>query len=183
MTVYKSKDDWIRNASPEPNTGCWLWTHGTTNQGYGRLFLDGKIQLAHRVSYQMFNGDIPEGMMVRHVCHNPVCFNPDHLLVGTAQDNSDDMVRANRHPRSCLGVPKDIEHKEKISIALKKHYQIRREKNIQRFKKCKITLEDAKQIRQMFADGVSAKQLSQQYGYSNTTEIYRIVNGQRWNYA
>lgn len=181
QTVFKNKEDWFLNGEPEPNTGCLIWMHALGGKGYGRFFFNGKIKLAHRMSYELFKGEIPDGLMVRHICHNPVCFNPDHLLIGTAKDNSQDMVRAGRHPKPCLGVSKTEEHKRKISNAVKSFNVKQKETGTTRFKKRKITLEDANNIRKMFANGVTAKELSNQYGYSSTTEIYRIVKGERWN--
>jgi hypothetical protein len=82
---------------------CWEWTGCKNVKGYGRLFIhkNGQrdVQLAHRLSYQAFIGDIPEGMFVLHGCDNPSCVKPDHLFLGTAQDNSSDMVAKDRHAR------------------------------------------------------------------------------------
>ncbi len=77
-------------------SGCWEW-NGVLNQGgYGRIFINGKGQMAHRVSYQLVCGPIPDGMLVLHKCDNPCCIRPEHLFLGTHQDNSDDMIRKGR---------------------------------------------------------------------------------------
>lgn len=81
---------------PEPNTGCWLWAGASHYKGYGILMADGKGDKAHRVSYKLYKGAIPNGMMVCHHCDVPACVNPDHLFVGSASDNAIDMVRKGR---------------------------------------------------------------------------------------
>lgn len=71
---------------------CWGWTGGTNNHGYARM---SKIY-AHRISYELTFGTIPEGLHVLHRCDNPPCTNPSHLMLGTHQDNMDDMKRKGR---------------------------------------------------------------------------------------
>lgn len=80
------------------SNGCIEWTKGVNRHGYGRIRVGSKIHLAHRVSYTLHVGPIPEGLLVLHHCDNPKCINPKHLFIGTDQDNSDDKVRKNRHP-------------------------------------------------------------------------------------
>lgn len=81
----------------DPISGCYNWIAGKGSDGYARFGGDNrKTCLAHRWIYEYLNGPIPEGLVVRHQCHNPACVNPEHLLLGTHQDNMDDMVKAGR---------------------------------------------------------------------------------------
>lgn len=80
----------------EPTTGCWLWTGNKFNTGYGCVSRDRTSMLAHRVSWTEANGPIPPDAQVCHRCDTPLCVNPEHLFLGTRQDNMDDMVRKNR---------------------------------------------------------------------------------------
>lgn len=82
---------------PEPNSGCWIWLGYIGPNGYGELRADGRTRRAHRISYEIFNGPIPSGLVVRHRCDNPPCVNPDHLVIGSMKDNTQDMLRRGRH--------------------------------------------------------------------------------------
>jgi hypothetical protein len=92
------------NASyiPEPNSGCWLWTKGLFEAGYGSLYLNGKSALAHRFAWRLFNGHIPVGLCVLHKCDVRSCVNPGHLFVGTIADNNLDMKRKGREKKRAL---------------------------------------------------------------------------------
>lgn len=75
---------------------CWLYP-GTINcYGRGMYKLNGKYWLAHRLSYTVFVGEIPSGLNVCHKCDTPDCVNPNHLFLGTTQDNVDDRVSKGR---------------------------------------------------------------------------------------
>lgn len=80
-----------------PNGDCWHWTRVCAGEmGYGMIRHLGKNMRANRVMYSLAKGPIPEGLFVLHKCDNPKCINPDHLWLGTHQDNMDDMMRKDR---------------------------------------------------------------------------------------
>lgn len=131
-------------------TRCWEWK-GTCPAGYGQ-FRVGKEKLkTHRLSYEMKFGDIPKGFLVCHHCDNSVCMNPDHLFLGTPQDNMIDMVSKGRH-RDQKG-----------------------EKNWN----CKLSEEQVFEIRKMYSpfgkNGKNARELAKEFGVSNQ-HISEIVN-------
>src|SRR6185312_13718825 len=75
---------------PEPNTGCWLWTGTLHRGGYGKMgrgrATDG-VDYAHRISWELFRGPIPEGLSIDHLCRVRCCVNPDHLEPVTTAEN------------------------------------------------------------------------------------------------
>ena len=86
---------------------CWLWTGSKDKRwGYGFVNRNGQTRGAHRWSWELVNGPIPKGMIIMHKCDNPGCVNPDHLALGTHQDNVDDMIRKGRakHYNNRFGV-------------------------------------------------------------------------------
>jgi hypothetical protein len=58
---------------------CWVWVGRTNRNGYGRLHYDGNEKMAHRLCYEAYNGPIPEGLLLDHVCRTRCCINPAHL--------------------------------------------------------------------------------------------------------
>lgn len=84
--------------------GCWIWTRGKYNHGYGsvvwRFKPNGRGQMiaASRAAWMVTHGPIPEGMQVLHKCDVPACCNPTHLFLGTHSDNMRDMRNKVRVP-------------------------------------------------------------------------------------
>ncbi len=76
---------------------CWPWT-GTTGgrDGRGYMSLEGKKRTAYLIVFEIFNGHIPTGMVVRHTCDNPLCCNPKHLILGTRSQNEQDKYDRDR---------------------------------------------------------------------------------------
>lgn len=130
---------------------CWEWKNWR-GKWYPTLW-DGKQAVpAHRISYQIHNGPIPQGLVVMHSCDNPRCVNPAHLSVGTHRDNALDKVAKQRHrPVSPHGTASGL---------------------------AKLSEETVLRIR---ADEGTSKQLASQYGVSATT-IWLIRNRRTWRH-
>jgi hypothetical protein len=89
-------------AIPEPNSGCWLWCGTISGDGYGSLFYAGRSHRAHRVAWAEEHGEDPGDGHVMHSCDTPLCVNPDHLKLGTHQENMADKARKARGGRALL---------------------------------------------------------------------------------
>ena len=133
------------------SSDCWEWTASRRKDGYGQFNIAGRIQLAHRIAYQLYVGEIPEGMCILHHFDNPSCVNPSHLFLGTQADNMIDCMNKDRgfHP---VG---------------EKHWN------------AKLTGEQVGVIRQMSSDGARNVDLVKLFGVSKQT-ISAIIHGQNW---
>ena len=88
---------WPKVAKSGPDE-CWLWTRSLNKYGYGQINSGGRGRpiVAHRVSWEIHFGPIPDGLFVLHHCDNTPCDNPSHLYLGTKKLNSADMIARNR---------------------------------------------------------------------------------------
>lgn len=90
-------EDQFWSSKTVSDKGCWEWTRSLRSNGYGQLRWKERANIsAHRLSYILSKGPIPDGMLVCHTCDNRKCINPDHLFLGTYQDNHDDMILKGR---------------------------------------------------------------------------------------
>lgn len=138
-------------------TDCWEW-QGSKRNGYGRMIVGSrkdktrKSKSAHRVSYEIYHGEIPIGMDVCHRCDNPCCVNPNHLFVGTRQDNINDRESKGRNK---------IQYGSKNGRAILNEDQV-------------IEIREKRNL------GMSFGKLSKEYGVCKKT-IMRAASGQNWS--
>ena len=146
-----------------PESGCWLWTAYCDRDGYGRINSGGrrgKLVFAHRVSYELHIGPIPEGLYCLHRCDVPGCVNPQHLFLGTQDENAADMARKG-------GAHSPFGHK-----------RTRGEDNGH----AKLTEEKVRQIRRLYgAGGITQAQLCRDFSIGRTQMSY-IVNRKTWRH-
>lgn len=89
--------DFIKeNVIIDPITKCWNWNKSLTSAGYGQFTYKKVYWLTHRYVYQLLNGPINNKLLIRHLCHNRKCCNPEHLLIGTSKDNWHDSEEIHR---------------------------------------------------------------------------------------
>ena len=98
------------------DNGCWI-SHYSPGDRYARIWHNGKHMLAHRYAWKIAFGEIPDDTCVLHHCDNPKCVNPDHLFLGTNQENVDDKMKKNRH--GCSGGSRNSNAKLNISQVTK----------------------------------------------------------------
>ena len=147
-------------------SGCWEWMASRSKAGYGHFKLYGVNHIAHRVSYEIFSGEIPEGLYVCHHCDNPPCVNPDHLFLGTHTENLHD---ASRKGRIATG------EKHGAYTHPESRVHLSGEKN----GRAKLTKEQISQIREFRNQGLGLKFLAKVFGVSSA-QIGNIVSGRRW---
>ena len=132
---------------------CWEW-NGYRRGGYGSFKMFGSLMCAHRVSYELFVRPAGDHMMVCHKCDNPICVNPNHLFLGSAQENMDDKISKGRHQ----GAKKGSRH----------HF-------------AKLSEWQVKEIKLQIGE-VSQYFLADKYGVSQTI-ISNIKTGKRWGHV
>jgi len=156
--------DRLRGEIGEPchgdGTPCWIWLRTINKQGYGMIFAWGRGDRAHRVAWELENGDpIPPGLCVLHWCDHPGCVNPDHLYLGT---RADQVLKTNAR-----GHHGSRTHPEKFGVP----------------RNAKLTNEDAREIRRLWQTGMLRKvELAKKFNVSNAT-IGLICNGHTWRGA
>lgn len=152
--------------TPEPNSGCWLWTGSVDKRGYGQLRVATKmLKYASHVALSEYRGIVVgKGECACHHCDNPACVNPDHLFVGTQRDNMRDAARKGRVNLAGLELgrrtPRVAKRGEQTGSA-------------------KLTEADVKAIR---SASVGCLRLARRFGVGPTT-IKAVRNGRTWKHV
>lgn len=147
---------------------CWKWPGKTDAKGRGRVWLKGKIELAHRAVWKTKNGSIPAGKILCHHCDNAGCVNPSHIYVGTHADNMRDMKDRKRYYAA-----KYPDRVKELARALGKSNTWASGINNP---KAKLTARQAASIR---SSKLPTKTLAEKYGVHRTT-IQCIRRGAQW---
>lgn len=151
LTTQQHRNFFAKVGAPDED-GCWPWLASSFRRGYGSFRLNDRMQSAHRVSYMIHTGNIPDGMYVLHSCDNRRCVCPDHLRTGSHQDNMDDKMSRGRA----------------ISLAGKANGM------------AKLTEIEVAAIRSMYEDGgITQRELGEMYGVNPST-VGRIVRYEIW---
>lgn len=132
---------------------CWIWAANKYLDGYGQIKFEGSPRRAHRVSYILYKGPIPEGMLVCHTCDTPLCVNPDHLWLGTHADNHADRNAKGRQARGENNMGGD-----------------------------KLTDESVREIKSLLSEGVPQRKIARQYDVSQSL-ICDINRGRVWTHV
>lgn len=153
-------------------TPCWEWLGSIDIGGYGYFGIgsrktEQRTVKAHKFMWQLYNIAIPEGLFVLHRCDNRKCVNPDHLWLGTHQDNMDDMVAKGRqvHGERRVAIAKSIPPEKRArGEDLPNH---------------KLTWDQVEEIRKKYMAGATRAALGRGYGVS-ATSIFHIVHNNKW---
>lgn len=136
---------------------CWNWTGAKKPTGYGNVRIDKVYKLAHRVAFELAHEEIPSGFIVCHICDNPSCCNPSHLMLGTVKSNAADML---------------IKNRQKKTDPLN-----RGERNIN----SKLTDDMVREIKVLLSNGESQYEIAKKYGVSQPA-IGSIKLGKTWRH-
>lgn len=150
-TMEQAKAWFFSHLDKQP-TGCWHWTGSMEKRwGYGRLRIGTRSHKAHRFSYLLHFGQIPNGLLVCHHCDNRRCVNPEHLFLGTHKDNLDDMARKGR---------------KAVKRGEASHY-------------AKLNSRQVSEIRALRSQGNTLAQIAKDFGVCFQT-VSHIVNRKTW---
>lgn len=150
---------WSKVGITDNPNECWEWRGARSSHGYGNVRVNKRYMHSHRVAFTLANGDIPDGLIVMHICDNQACCNPRHLVLGTTAANYTDMLIKNRqgfHKNRAIG---------------------------ERNHNAKLTADSVFQIRSIYAKGDhSQSSLAKRFGVAQAV-ISSIIRRKTWRHV
>jgi len=174
LEVGKNRVQKFLDQLVEKQNGCLEWSGYKNPDGYGVFSLKGKATRTHRIAYVLRYGEIQNGMVVRHSCHNPSCCNADHLMIGTQQDNIQDMLKEGRQFSELKKKPKTQDHAYKIGLSIKAYRARIKAEGKQHVARAKLANEQVEELRNLYASGEKVKNLSEKFGICRSA-VYRAA--------
>ena len=142
---------WVKVNVIEDGDSCWDWLAATFSNGYGHTWDNGH-KLAHKVSWELCHGEIPDGYVIAHKCDRPVCVRPSHLFMTTQSGNLMDCLYKGRRP---VGE----EHPNSY-----------------------LTKRDVLKIRELYSiGGVTYKDLAEKFG-TTVAAVGKVIRRDTWNH-
>lgn len=158
---------------------CWIWTAAKMGKGYGKVYYQGRLTGAHRVSYELANEPIGDGLFVCHRCDNPPCCNPAHLFLGTNAENAHDAASKGRMVNGLL------RHPERFARGDRHHFRLHPEmvRRGTQQSRAKLNDEAVREIRRRYAaGGISQSSLAREFGVTQVA-IWMVVNRRSWTHV
>lgn len=158
-------------AKVQKGPGCWTWTASTRDKGYGAFVwtgTDGKIHQdrAHRFSYLLHVGPIPQGACVLHSCDNPGCARPEHLHLGSKADNNAEMRERGRARKGGSKTPVHLcRYRRGINHPLHK-----------------LTEKGVRRMRKLWGSGLSVHRIARDFGI-NVASVRKVLLGRTWTHV